>query len=144
MRLIKGNTHTDPRGTVRFVNDFHPDGIKRFYTITHTDTETFRAWQGHQRETKYFFAAKGSFRIHWIEIDNWEQPSKELTIHSHILTEAQSEILVIPPGHVNGFKALEPGSMLILFSNMSLEESREDDFRFPADYWALVTQCFTE
>lgn len=144
MQLIKGNLHTDHRGTVRFVNDFTFDGIKRFYTITHPDTTTIRAWQGHKLETKYFYVTKGSFLINWIQIDNWQQPSKDLNINTHTLSYTQSEILIIPPGHVNGFKALEPDSTMIVFSNMLLEDSKNDDYRFALDYWKFVTQSTTE
>lgn len=137
MTLIQGNIHKDHRGIVRFVNDFHFENINRFYTITHPDTTPIRAWQGHQRETKYFYVTKGSFLINWIEIDNWQQPSKDLQINTHTLSDTQSEILTIPPGHVNGFKALEPDSTMVVFSDMSLEESKNDDYRFPVDYWEM-------
>jgi dTDP-4-dehydrorhamnose 3,5-epimerase-like enzyme len=135
--LIKGNIHTDPRGTIRFVNDFTFDGIKRFYTITHPDTNIIRAWQGHKLETKYFYITKGSFLINWIKIDNWEKPSTYLKINAHTLSETQSEILIIPPGHINGFKALEPDSTMMVFSDMLLEDSKNDDYRFPAEMWVL-------
>jgi dTDP-4-dehydrorhamnose 3,5-epimerase-like enzyme len=137
MSVIQGKLHTDPRGTVRFVNDFTFDGIKRFYTITHPVTNTIRAWQGHKLETKYFYVTKGSFLINWIKIDNWQQPSKDLQINTHTLSDTESEILIIPPGHVNGFKALEPDATMMVFSDMSLEDSKEDDYRFPVDYWGI-------
>jgi dTDP-4-dehydrorhamnose 3,5-epimerase len=135
--IIKGNTHSDHRGTIRFVNDFTFDGIKRFYTITHPDTTTIRAWQGHKLETKYFYVTKGSFLINWIQIDNWQQPSKDLNINTHTLSDTESVILIITPGHVNGFKALAPDSTMIVFSDMSLEESKNDDYRFPQEYWRI-------
>ncbi|MDP3463658.1 MAG: dTDP-4-dehydrorhamnose 3,5-epimerase family protein [Bacteroidales bacterium] len=138
MYLIKGNLHTDHRGTIRFVNDFTFDGIKRFYTITHPDNNIIRAWQGHKLETKYFYVTKGSFLINWIEIDNWEKPSTDLKINAHTLSQTQSEILIIPPGHVNGFKALEPGSTMMVFSDMLLEDSIKDDFRYPVEYWEII------
>lgn len=137
MPLIKGSQHTDHRGTVRFVNDFNFDGIKRFYSITHPDITTIRAWQGHKLETKHFYVTKGSFLVNWIAIDNWEQPSKDLVINIHTLTDTQSEILIIPAGHVNGFKALEPNSILMVFSDRSLEETQLDDYRYEPDYWLL-------
>ncbi|HZK07434.1 MAG TPA: hypothetical protein VFC92_04470 [Bacteroidales bacterium] len=135
--IIKGNRHTDARGTIRFVNDFNFEGIKRFYTITHPDTSVIRAWQGHQKETKYFYVVKGSFVINWIKIDDWEQPSKELKVNSQILSDQKSEILMIEPGHTNGFKALEPDSTMIVFSDMSLEDSKNDDYRFLDDHWKM-------
>lgn len=133
--IVKGNTHADQRGIVRFVNDFNFEGVKRFYVITHSDINVIRAWQGHKTETKHFFVAKGVFRVNWIKIDNWKQPSEDLEIQSRTLTDRKSEILIIPPGHVNGFKALESDSILIVFSDKTLQESKEDDFRFSLDYW---------
>jgi dTDP-4-dehydrorhamnose 3,5-epimerase len=137
MQLIKGNIHIDQRGIVRFVNDFHFENVKRFYTITHPNTNTIRAWQGHKLETKYFYVTKGSFLINWIKIDNWQQPSKDLETNTHTLSDSESEILIIPPGHVNGFKALEPDSTMIMFSDMLLEDSKKDDYRFPVNYWDI-------
>ena len=135
--IVQGNTHTDQRGRVRFVNDFNFEGLKRFYVITHSDINVIRAWQGHKTETKYFFVAKGVFLVNWIKIDNWKQPSEGLEIKSKTLTERKSEILIIPPGHANGFKALESDSMLVVFSDKTLQESKEDNFRFPVDFWKL-------
>lgn len=135
MQLIKGNIHKDHRGIVKFVNDFHFEKIKRFYTITHPDTNTIRAWQGHKIETKHFFVSKGSFIINWIAIDNWDSPSKDLNVNSYTLTDTKSEILTILPGHVNGFKALEPDSTMMVFSDMLLEDSKKDDYRFPVEMW---------
>jgi dTDP-4-dehydrorhamnose 3,5-epimerase-like enzyme len=90
---------------------------------------------GHRTETKHFFVAKGVFLINWIMIDNWKKPSSGLEIQSKTLTDRNSEILIIPPGHVNGFQALSSGSIIVVFSDKTLQESKEDDFRFPVDYW---------
>ncbi len=135
MRLIEGNSFSDHRGIIRFVNDFNFDGIKRFYTILHNDTETIRAWQGHKLETKYFYVAKGSFLIGIIKIDDWEQPSKDIKIQHTILSDSKSELLLIPSGNANGFRALEPESILVVFSDKTLEESRADDFRWGSEYF---------
>lgn len=135
MTLLKGNIHTDHRGTIRFVNDFQFEGIKRFYSIMHPDTEIIRAWQGHKLESKFFYVVNGSFQINWIEVDDWENPSKDLLVNRYSLSNLKSEILIIPPGCVNGFRALEPHSTLMVFSDMLLEDSKNDDFRFPVDYW---------
>lgn len=51
-QIIKGGTFNDERGYMRFVNDFHFNEVNRFYFIKHPDTETVRAWQGHQFEKR--------------------------------------------------------------------------------------------
>lgn len=135
MNTIKGGCFSDSRGTVRFVNDFRLEGIKRFYTIQHPDIEVIRAWQGHKIETKCFFVSRGSFVFNWIKIDDWERPSANLSVNSKVLSELDSTVLIIPPGHANGFKALEPDSTVIVFSDRTLEESKSDDYRFDVEYW---------
>lgn len=146
MNLIKGNLFQDQRGTVRFVNDFHFEGVKRFYTITQPDTKTIRAWQGHKLETKYFYAANGAFTISWVKIDNWVQPSMDLEIYHKVLKDSESEILIVEPGHATAIQALIPGSILVVFSDKTLEESKADDYRWELRFFEnfSLTQSNTE
>ena len=134
--LIPGGSHTDQRGTIRYVNGFSFAGVKRFYAITHLDTGIVRAWQGHRLETKYFFVTTGSFVVSWVEIDDWERPSAELPVSMTILTADQSGILVVAPGHANGFRALEPDSTMVVFTDRTLEETKYDDYRWDPGYFA--------
>ena len=133
--LIKGNTHADSRGKLRFVNDFNFKDVKRFYCINHPDTDIVRAWQGHKNETKYFYVTKGSFIIKFIELDNWQLPSKDNFVNSVKLSDQSSEILMIQQGYANGFKALEADSLIMIFSDMSLEDSKSDDYRWDKNYF---------
>ena len=137
MKTINGGVHTDERGTIRFVNDFDMAHVRRFYTIDIPNLEIIRAWQGHQSETKYFYVLKGSFLIGTVKVDTWENPSKQLTVEKTILKHSESKILIIPGGYVNGFKALEPNSSLLVFSDVTTEESTKDDYRFKSDFWKL-------
>jgi dTDP-4-dehydrorhamnose 3,5-epimerase-like enzyme len=81
-----------------------------------------RAWQGHKKETKWFYAAKGSFLVKTIKMDTLEK--KE-----YYLKDTESKVLKIPRGYYNGFEALEEGSVLMVFSDFGLEESKGDDYR---------------
>jgi dTDP-4-dehydrorhamnose 3,5-epimerase-like enzyme len=137
MTLIRGNSFTDERGTIHFVNDFHFEGIKRFYTITHPDTSIIRAWQGHKVESKHFFVTRGRFLVCWVTIDNWKNPSKELKVNKQILSADEPQVLIVPPGNANGFRALEPDSILLVFSDLNLEDSAGDIYRFGSDYWSF-------
>jgi dTDP-4-dehydrorhamnose 3,5-epimerase len=133
--IIKGGLFSDERGTMRFVNDFHFNDVKRFYFIKHSDTTVVRAWQGHQFEKKYFYPISGSFVVAWVKIDDFDNPAKNLKPEYHILSANNSEIISIPKGYANGLKALEPNSEIMIFSDMSLEESVNEKIRFPADWW---------
>lgn len=133
--IIKGNIHDDNRGRITFVNDFDFNDVKRFYTIQNNSTEIVRAWQGHKFENKYFYVTSGSFLICGVKIDDWGNPSKDLTVKKYILTADESQILIIPAGYANGIKALEENSKLTVFSSNTLEDSMEDDYQFDASLW---------
>ena len=133
--IIKGGKYADTRGTISFVNDFHFEGIQRFYVITHSDSAVVRAWQGHQFETKYFYCLNGIFLVKLLQIDDWEKPSLDLKIETYKLKNDDSKLLVIPPGYANGFKALVKGSQLLVYSDKTFEQSLKDDFRYDKNYW---------
>ena len=121
MGLIEGNIHRDDRGCVRFVNDFNMKNVVRLYCIE-PKLGVVRAWQGHKKETKWFYAAKGSFVVKVINMNT-------RLLNQFILTDLESKVLEIPGGSYNGFEALEEGSVLMVFSDFTLEESKGDDFR---------------
>lgn len=133
--IIKGDFFSDHRGSMRFVNDFKFEDVKRFYFIKHPYTEIVRAWQGHQFEKKYFYPISGRFVVAWVQIDNFENPSKNLQAEYHIISAKNSEIISIPKGYANGIKALEPNSEIMVFSDMNLEDSENEKIRFPSDWW---------
>jgi dTDP-4-dehydrorhamnose 3,5-epimerase-like enzyme len=135
VKLIKGGSFSDERGMLQFVNDFDFQGVKRFYQLIHHDTEVVRAWQGHKLEHKWFYVAQGSFVMAWLQPDNWDSPSATLHANSAILTSVAPSILSIPPGYVNGIKALEKHSILIVFSNFTVKQSSGDRWSFDANLW---------
>lgn len=135
--LIAGGLFTDDRGTLAFVNDFTFPGVKRFYTLTHPDTKVVRAWQGHKLETKHFFVAKGAFLMAWVKPDNWENPSSDLPVNKQLLRASEPAVLTVKAGHANGFRALEEDSVMMVFSDLDLEQSATDTFRFAAGQWEL-------
>ena len=109
--------------------------IVRFYLIEHPEVSVVRAWQGHKIEQKWFCVVAGSFKVVLVQPDDWENPSKELATQEFILKTENCEVLHIPGGFANGFKALEPGSKMIIYSDSNVEESAADNFRFEAAMW---------
>lgn len=136
-KLIEGGNFSDYRGTLSYVNDFSFKDIERFYIISNSDTHPVRAWQGHKLDAKNFYCLSGSFRIHYVKIDNWENPSIDLVIETVILTVSESKMLHIPAGYANAIESLEPDSKLISFSTLPLSNVSEDDVRYDANYWML-------
>lgn len=135
IHILEGGKFVDTRGTLTFFNDFDMSKVKRFYRIDHPQISVVRAWQGHKFEKKWFFVVKGSFLVAIVKPDNWEQPSRNERVQTFILKENQQQILHVPGGYANGFKALEPDSAIIIFSDFTVTESANDSFRFDNDYW---------
>lgn len=135
IELIRGGSHTDARGTICFVNDFNLVPVKRFYVVKHPDTSVVRAWQGHQKEAKYFTCTRGSFLVCGVKIDNFENPSKDLQAEKFILKAEEPCILHFPGGYANGIKALDKDSELLVFSDKTMEEATGDQIRYDASLW---------
>jgi len=133
--VITGGQHIDERGKLLYFNDFDMKPVRRFYIIEHTETKIVRAWQAHQKEQKWLHVIKGSFKIVVVKPDDWEMPSQKLFTKVIILKSDSNQLLHIPGGYANGFKALEVNSKLMVFSDFSIANAGEDDFRFDKDLW---------
>src|SRR6187402_2091656 len=106
-KVIQGGNFSDHRGTISYVNDFSFKDIERFYIISNSVENPIRAWQGHKLDAKNFYCINGSFKIHFVKIDNWENPSKDLIIETIIVSEADSKVVHIPFGYANAIESLE-------------------------------------
>jgi dTDP-4-dehydrorhamnose 3,5-epimerase len=115
LEIINGGVAVDDRGSVRFINDFNFDGVKRFYQVAN-----------HKRD----FVTKGSALVGAVNLKNEE-------ITKHVLSAQSPKILYIPPGYANGFKSLEEDTIILFFSTSTLEDSLGDDIRFPYDKWNI-------
>lgn len=136
-KIIQGGNFSDYRGTISFVNDFSFKDIERFYIISNSDENPIRAWQGHKLDAKNFYCLNGSFKIHFVKIDNWENPSKDLVIETIFVSDSESKIVHIPAGYANAIESLQTNSKLISFSTLPLENVSDDDVRYNSDYWKI-------
>lgn len=134
-KIIKGGKHVDKRGQLEFFNSFDMSEIKRVYFTTHFDIQKVRAWQGHKIESRWFHCVKGRFSIKLVRIDNWENPSKSLEIIEFELSDHNQQVLYVPRGFVNGFKAKEAQSKLMIMSDYGFNEIEDDQVRFDQNYW---------
>lgn len=132
--FIKGDSHSDSRGTLLYNNTFDASLIKRIYTIQNSSTDFIRAWQGHKLEQRWFSAIMGSFSIRLIEIDNWKNPSQDLKPETFIITAETLDVLHIPPGYVSSIQSLESNSKLIAMSDYLLG-AIQDEYRYGSDYF---------
>lgn len=128
--LVSGGQNVDVRGVVRFVNDFDFKNVKRFYQVENHKRGFIRAWHGHKIEEKYVYVARGSALVGVVNLDTEE-------MQGFVLSSENPRILWIPKNHANGFMTLEEDTILIFFSSLSIEESKQDDIRYPYDKWNI-------
>ncbi len=136
-KLIEGGMFSDNRGKLFHVNEFDMSLVKRFYAVENWQENPVRAWQAHQKESKWFFVVRGSFLIGLVQPDNWENPTQNLHVEKIILSETESKVLYIPPGYANGDKTLEENSKLMVFSNFTIQEATTDNIKFDINTWQL-------
>ncbi|MBC8767866.1 hypothetical protein H4O18_07675 [Arenibacter sp. BSSL-BM3] len=132
---IEGSIFSDNRGKIKFFNSFDMAQIVRFYEISPASPEIIRGWQGHKIEKKWFYCHSGAFVINIVNIAEENIALAELSAERFELNESMPIILEVPAGSASGFKAILPGSKLMVFSNFTLEESTKDDIRFPLETW---------
>lgn len=133
--LISGSDFVDQRGRIRFFNELNLQEVVRFYEIEPKGIDEVRGWQGHRAENKWFYCLKGTFTINLTQPVNWDHPERTPPRFRFELKAEKPGVLWVPEGTFSGIKANEPSSRLMVFSNMALQESKNDDFRIPVDYW---------
>ena len=134
LKLLKGNSYVDVRGTLFYNNDFDATAIKRIYVIENQTTDIVRGWRGHKIEQRWFSVLKGSFKIELIAIDDWEHPSKELKRDSFVICAETLDVLHIPAGFVTSIQSLEEGARLLVMADYSFG-ALNDEHRFEVDYF---------
>ena len=130
--IFEGKKYEDERGIITFNNEFDASEIKRIYTIENHSSDFVRGWQGHKVEQRWFATMKGEFEISVIEIDDFDQPSKELTVMKHHLNDESLTYLHVPGGCITAIQASEQGSKLLVLADYAIGEI-QDEYRFPLD-----------
>lgn len=134
-KLVKGDSVYDNRGSLAFINELDLLEIKRFYIVENFQKNFIRAWHAHKNEQKIMICIQGCAQISAVKIDNFDSPSGDMEVNSFYLSENKTECVFVPKGYANGFMSLKDNTKLLIFSNSSLKESINDDFRYPFDYW---------
>lgn len=135
IKVVEGEIFTDHRGVIQSANSLDFAEIRRSYTITNADTTVIRGWHGHQDEKKWFWCLRGGFKGAFVEIDNWEEPSRDLKPHFYDLKAERSQVICVPEGYANCFRATEPDSLLMVFSSKTYPECLSDSWRYEPNYW---------
>lgn len=146
-KVMSGGCSCDERGFVSFVNGFDMPGIRRFYLIENHLVGMPRAWHGHRRERKWAYVVRGVARLACVSIEDLEAEQAKGSagdaptpaagkLFSTTLSGRGPAIFYMPAGYANGCMALAPDTVIIHFSDLTVEESRGDDVRFPPTLFA--------
>lgn len=121
-KLIAGNSYLDDRGVLAYNNnvDLSSFGIKRTYMIT-GHRGFIRAWHGHKIESKLMQVASGQFRIRLVNMETSQQ-------YMFYLRD-NGDMLYVPSGFYNGLQHLTDNSTLLVYSNTTVDQSKDDDYR---------------
>ena len=134
-QLIRGGAAADDRGRVSFVNDLDLAGCRRAYFVENFAVGTVRAWHAHRLERKWVLAVSGAALVACVRIDDWDNPSPDADVHRYTLDASVPAVLEVPPGYANGAMSLLPATKLLYLSDATLEQTLEDDVRYPARHW---------
>lgn len=135
IEIINSEKFVDKRGGLTFFHSWDLSKIKRTYIIEHPDTNIVRAWQGHKMEDKWFVSIQGEFKILLVQPDDWTNPSANLEPTTFTISSNEFKVLYVPGGYASGIIATKPNSKLMIFSNFTTQESKEDDYRFDKSLW---------
>ena len=132
MEIFEGKIIADDRGTVRFINDFNFEGVKRFYQVENHRRGYIRAWHCHRVEGKYVYVVTGAALIGAVEFEK-----ENVVPQKFVLCEEIPKVLWIPPGYGNGFMSLRENTKIQFFSTATLVETQVDDVRFEYNHWDI-------
>ena len=139
MFLHNANYFVDDRGSFCDVNGNIDFSIKRSYICTNFDTNVVRGFHYHKKEKKLFYVPKGTVKFIIWKLSYKQACELSQGVYNKIgafndpitfiLTDNKPQVLYIPDGYANGWKALQNDTILVGYSNLDLNESIKDDIR---------------
>ena len=135
--IVAGGVAIDDRGVLSYLNTAPFSKVKRMYMVENFNVNTIRAFHGHLFEEKIALVIAGAaivnvsqMRIVSGNIVGLDQPTR------FVLADHNPQLLRIPAGYANGWKALLPNTKILFFSSTTMEEAKHDDYRWPWHYFA--------
>lgn len=132
--LLEGDSREDHKDLLIYNDRFDllSSKIKRCY---HIQPKKFRAWQGHKNEQRWLTAIEGSLLLLLVKLDDWKTPSFNLKPEEYILKSSEGDILHVPGGYAMGIKPITEKSKLMVYSDLTLKESKKDTYYFDSSRW---------
>ena len=74
-----------------------------------------------------------------VAIDDFDHPSQDAQVHRFVLSAHKPSVLFIPAGYANGAMNLTHDTNIVFFSTATMEEAKDDDFRYASHHWNIWT-----
>lgn len=137
-KIIECSTFVDDRGSISYCNEVDFSKYKRYYSIQNNHSVAIRGMHGHQFEQKLMMSTRKDVLVVLIPLfinaeDKIQMSENPKDIERYVLSSKRPTMLVVPPMYANGFKMLDPKATLMVFSSASLDESKNDDYRYSPD-----------
>jgi dTDP-4-dehydrorhamnose 3,5-epimerase len=158
---MESDIFCDDRGYVSFWNDFNlqEKSIKRFYIVENHKSDYIRAWHGHKEEEKYIFCLQGACEIVSFYKEDWDIYNNQNPIpvyfssslcdisyfsayKKYFLSDKSVSYVHVDKNSIHGIKTLRPDTKLIIFSTMTIEESKADFYHM--QYYSYQGQFFQD
>lgn len=107
----------------------------RMYIVSNFDTTIIRGMHHHKREWKSFIVVGGSVLFGWIK--EGEYTTGEASMEYRAVSARKPAVFFVAPQTWHGWRALELNSIMLGFSNFTLEETGKDDQRQPVPFGAF-------
>ena len=67
--------------------------------------------------------------------DNWDEPSDNLPSEIYKLDDSKSQVICVPSGYANCLRAIKEDSIMLVMSDKTLSEAKQDSWRYNSNLW---------
>ena len=103
---------------------------KRAYICSNFEQGLVRAFHYHEKESKIFICLKGAAKFVLFEGCKTSKDTIKNVPIIFTISNSIGKAIFIPSNYANGWQSLTSDTVLLGLSNVTLEESRNDDYRF--------------
>lgn len=147
-KLIDRSRFCDDRGYFENVQLNYPDCNnfkgKRVYTCSNFQQGLVRGFHFHELESKIFICIQGAARFILLKDCRLSEAAACADPYKFIISDKKEKAIYIPANYANGWQSLTADTILLGISNRTVEESRQDDWRFDPQRGGLAQFWETE
>lgn len=134
VKLVKLVAHVDDRGyliEILRATDEHFTKFGQVYLVGNMARGVIRAFHKHEVLWDWFFISHGSAKFA-LRDDRPASPTYE-QMETHVITQRNPSLLVVPPGVFHGWMSLEDDTQMISTASEVYNREKPDEVRVPPD-----------